>query len=878
MENRIQQHKKKDMRLLLALLIVLYPAHPLTAEELQTPLTGETTIVSSEDSEATMSVETPKELTEETQEEVALETNEEDEESALEEGDVTLFDLYLGDDLQGLVLVRFTDDWAKIEDLDGVLDQLPSISNTDQLLPLLKDKIYGERTVTDLGTIKADTSTFVLMIHPDPKFLPIGNQSKGLALSDPKNDFSLQQRFDVAASGEFGEDNDVALTHKTLASIGKFFARAEGTFQSRDDSADKYQTPLDPIEEANQIFANKYTGDNDDYNLTEAVTGTIIGEYQVGFGAQQTDGGPFAGSVDFLGAYLDTSEDLFLNRDDLHGSRLTVYIPTKSRVEFFQGNRLISAQILDFGLQEINTSSFPHGSYYVDIVIHQDNGPIIRDRQFFTKSGMLTIRSHPIVTLRVGALRNNLDVFDIPIYQASARMRALSFLELNGAVNGTDDITIGSAGFRAMYLNYNLGATLACSSKGEYGVVGDLNGTISNFHWYITHSETSADTVDETSDPALTPLSSRDQELDIFNTLADARSNTSGAIGYTLGPVQLQFRGTKNKLNGEETYAYGPDLRWNIIQTFRHMIYLNAAYLKTDHDGDEFQAALFYRYSLGNSTSGPQQSIQINATSQNDGGDGLDVVRTAYERTDRTRTGKGTKIRLQNEVHNKRGKQADSFVANEARVEYANNYLDTNAFIRDQRLSDDNRSSYGVNGSSSFIVDKSLVPQIAFPFKTDAALVVVVDSETSNEKVQILINGSLYETITAGDKTIIGLHPYREYKISIKPVEKNEFVLYDSAPRKVTLFPGNIAREEWKIDKMVIGIGRAVDVNGEPIEWKRIKGTHTYTTTEDDGFFQVEMTGDEKFYIEIKKNKCFLHLPEFSDSEFSVDLGDVVCK
>ncbi len=795
-----------------------------------------------------------------------------------DETDTTLFDLYLGDTLQGLVLVKFTDTWSEIEDREGLIEQLTSVKEAEKLYPLFEGKIHTERIVDGIGRIKIDPSVFTVSITPDPKFMGLSKTNNALDLPDPENDFSLQQRFDVAASGEYNGDEDVAFTHRSMASVGKYFVKADGTLQENETNFDP-DTIEDPIDRANAIMYQKYRNNDDDYVLNEAVAGTVLGEYQLGFGAIRTDGGQFSGSADILGVYFDTDEELFLNRDDLHGSRLTIYVPSKSRVEFFQGGRLISAQVLDFGLQDVDTSSFPHGSYYVDIVMHQDNGGIVRDRQFFTKSGMLAIRSHPIFTIKAGVLRNNMDVFDTPVYQADLRVRALSFLELNGGVSGTDNITLASIGFKANYLDYILSATLGTSSEGEYGYSADINGNLLGLNWYVSHSETSTDynpeepfAVEEQK-----PITLRDIELDLFNVFVDARETNSGTISFDIGPFMFQYRGTQNKLNGDETWAHGPNIRYNIINDVKNQLFLNAAFLKTN-TGDEYNAALYYRRSLSEPFAIPRHSLEINTTSQGRSKKGNDIIRTSYEINNKTRGNKGSKVRFQNEYTNSHARNTKSYMSNEIHGEYTDNYIDTNGFIRRQSLNDSNKTTYGVNGSTSFLVDKTLTPQIAFPFKTDAALVVLVDSKTSSDEVELLIDNNPYETIKAGTKTVIGLQPYRTYKVAIRPLEKKEFVLYDEKVREVTLFPGNIAREEWKIDRMVVGIGRLVDEAGNPIEWKRIKGTKSYSTTEEDGFFQIEITGDENLYIDSGNIKCSITLPELDDAEFSAELGDVVCK
>ncbi len=795
---------------------------------------------------------------------------------AEEEGaEATLFDVYLGDNLRGLVLANFTDEWVEIKNVDDILEQLSPLQHEEKIRPLLEGKIRGRKELEEVGSIVCNSNTFTIRLDLKPEYLTGRSLALTNRLPDPQNDFSMQQLFSVATSGDFRSERSSALTHRTLGSVGRFFTRIDGTVLGNQDKPggsqhDDQELPQNPLDDPT-IYDNDQR-ERDNYELNEASLNAILGSYELGFGALRSDGRYFVGSADYLGAFLSTSEDVFVDRETLRGSRMLIFVPSHARVEFFRGNRLLSVQILDFGLQEVDTRSFPQGSYEVDIIIRQDTGQVTRERRFFTKSGLLAIRSRPIYSLRAGILRDNLDAIDSPLYQAGARVRALSFMEVGGAVDGTEDLTIGTVSTQALLWDYIFGGSLSYSSEGTTGVSADASGKLLTCDWYVNFSHTPGDK--DRPSGVLPPPKPLDLALNTINALGQQRTTLSGSFGRSVGPIRLQFRGNRNKRENEDSYAYGPELQWNIWQGTKRSLNITAAALKSN-EGKEFYALVSFSQALGGSTPG---TLSMNAYTRTRDGSGEDRLRTGYRYLNKTPSQKGVALAFNNEIRQQRGDYSDTQVANEITGEYSNNYIRGSGFLRDQRFSESDKTTYGVVGESSFLIDRTIIPQIAYPFRSDAAIVAAVKSGTTRQNVEVLVNGSRYESVKPGSKAIIGLEPFRTYKVAIRPIEADEFVMYDIEPRTITLFPGNIVREEWSIDKMFIGLGRVVDVTGKPIEWERINGPKEYTATEDDGYFQAELTGKEKLTIKSKENNCVIDIPQVENVSYSHDYGTLTCK
>jgi hypothetical protein len=106
----------------------------------------------------------------------------------------------------------------------------------------------------------------------------------------------------------------------------------------------------------------------------------------------------------------------------------------------------------------------------------------------------------------------------------------------------------------------------------------------------------------------------------------------------------------------------------------------------------------------------------------------------------------------------------------------------------------------------------------------------------------------------------------------------SSLVDYDAAAHEVTLFPGNVAKRVWKINKVYVLIGRLVDEQGNPIAKERVRGAEGYGFTEEDGSFQVEVTGLTPLSVSSRRHNCTLDLSLTQEPEFYLDVGDVVCR
>ena len=157
-------------------------------------------------------------------------------------------------------------------------------------------------------------------------------------------------------------------------------------------------------------------------------------------------------------------------------------------------------------------------------------------------------------------------------------------------------------------------------------------------------------------------------------------------------------------------------------------------------------------------------------------------------------------------------------------------------------------------------------------------IIVTVKGNATGEPMDININGIRKTTARVGEKVAFDVPDYSGAELTITPSDDSVGLLdFDPTPMTFKLYPGNIAQKEWTVNRIYLLSGRAVSADGKPLAWQRIEGAKNYATTDQDGFFQMELLGNETPFINTSKHQCVLALPILKKEQQYVQVGDIVC-
>jgi Mat/Ecp fimbriae outer membrane usher protein len=773
--------------------------------------------------------------------------------------DTTLFDLYLGETLKGRALVHFMDDYCRIDNPADVLDQLTQVKSKEGLDLLLAGWMKKKKIMGEVGSLECDTATFRIIVKLGQDFLKPKQLNLLDKVPDPKNEFSLQQRLRGAASGDIDQTLTSSVQNRTIVSKGRNWAVLDGTY-------------------VNDVG----------YEIDEASVSRTIDSIETTVGLLRTEGQFFASSVDYAGITLRTSPNVFLNRDTLRGTPIEVFVPSRSRVEFFRGKRLLAVDDLDYGLQEIDTSNFPQGSYDVDIVITEDNGRVIREKRLFTKSGLLEAGPIPIFSLELGNLRDRRSVSSIPVGQLGLTWRLLDFLQLNGSAYGTEDLQLGATEFTALYKGVILQGGYIHSNNNDAAYMATVAGNINFLNWNFTIREaikgfssqevfSSTPNESEILDPfdeIRDPVNSDD-----FNVLPNTISNINGSVGVQHGDFRLRYSYNSNEAVSrgvtQKRYSYGPRFDWTFYRRVKTQLNFQTSMLDTE-EGRKFIGFVSFNYRFG------KYSFEENVQHRDEARLNESRVLTSLNYDSKTFSGRGTRARLTDELITREVKESAEGRVHEVRnrleVDHTNDVSQLRGFARDLQSSENDSTSIGLDLNTNFTVDKDASIRVSSPPLQDSMVLVHVKGSSAVGDIDIIINGQVRDTIKAGGTAAVGLTPFQVYRLNIRPAENAKLLDYDSDVREFSLFPGNMVKETWTVEPIYIGIGRLVDEAGNPLPWTRIKGPKHYTITEEDGVFQAELSAGIRLSVEKNELKCELRLPKAEKMMHVHDFGDLPCR
>ncbi len=774
-----------------------------------------------------------------------------------------VFDLYLADVFQGAMVVRYTEQWFEIEDPADAIGQLKGVKHVEELGKLLQGRIERSREIAGVGSVRYNLRNFSVVLALDPSYLEEQSLDLSSKLPDPENKFSLQQDLFTSGSQSLrgSSNNESSITHMSMASVGRYYTKVNGTAAT-----------------------------GQPYDMRSAYAGATVSDFSMDGGLLESEGNSFAQSLSYAGGRLQTSKAMLSSQGVLQGSKLEVFVPSRAEVQFFRSGQMISVQVLDFGLREIDTSYFPEGNYDVEIVIKEDNGTTTRENRYFSKSGFLAVRSIPVFTFGLGGARTELHLNESPLYEASVRWRALDNAELFASLSGVDNMAVTEFGTRAVLGdNVRMGSSMGLSNKGGFGVGMNGNATLWGFSGHASFVKTLIS--DNSNDSSAQRTSGTRDYSGNLDQLDSKREAISGGIRTAVGPLDLNFvysryftpaqdfQNTTNSASTtdqkELTYAWGPRLIWHILRGKEQSLSLQLEDFRTDsgrRDGVwlAYQLNFGKGYSLSSSARAAHEDGYDNAYSTN-----------TLSWDGRGSAKQGTKAKLSSDYESiGQSGGRSNFWTNQGTLDYVGSYLSGGAFLRDVGAAGSGQTTAGGNARSGFMVDSEGGVSVASSPGEGGVFIARVDSDTPDAIFDVVVNGQVVEKVKSGRQAAISLAPFRTYSISVRPAEESDLVDLDAKVYHLTFFPGNIIRKEWQAKRILIAVGRILDKDGNPIPHQRIRGARDYSFTEDDGSFQAEISGDETLSIQSSQYSCSLSLPlpEDANKQYLHDFGNVICK
>ena len=144
-----------------------------------------------------------------------------------------------------------------------------------------------------------------------------------------------------------------------------------------------------------------------------------------------------------------------------------------------------------------------------------------------------------------------------------------------------------------------------------------------------------------------------------------------------------------------------------------------------------------------------------------------------------------------------------------------------------------------------------------------SAVIVTVDGPAATGEaaaMQIIVNGIERSSVAIGGQRVLYLTPFHVYRIRIKPAQPG-LLDYDAMERKVTLYPGNVVRLDWRVAPFFVVAARLIDADGQPVANAVLEDNGKAVTTDERGRLQVELSTTAPLVFMTGEQRCSAALP-----------------
>lgn len=771
-------------------------------------------------------------------------------------------DLYFGGSRRGEARIDVTPGSIRFVDPRGVLSLLPRLENADLVLDAINghelpsnsalrcslgaDPQTCGRMTPSLFSVIFDPDKFRVDIFLNPRFVSVQSRVEAQFMPPAEGGPSLINSVGAVLSGQLGE-------RKQYSSVFDQLILAEGEKRLRADVG--YTTGLG-------FDADRVLVEWDRPGLRYSA------------GAMWSPGTEIEGRRKFVGGGVESQIDTRLDKDYITGSPIIFYLEQRARVDVLRDGRLLSSAIYEAGNQRIDTSNLPDGSYDITLHIEEPGRAPREERRFFTKTrqipslgrtdyflfgGLLIDDSSARRTDRTkGAyLHGGLGMranrnwafggsFELAGRRASselsatyltsfAQVRAAAVADTDGAVGGILQVT--SAGTSRLNFNFDLRRMVRDAGRSSPDTAFDASAG------------------EEADDPGG------------FPDLRGGYSQLGGLVSYTL--ANLRFLGTgfyREEAGQDPQYSIGPALEWDVLRRGRLTLTVRGDMTLTERGNAGF-AGMSLRLL------GPRSTYSALVGARGSGIDGDDRGEGAVAAISGSwaSTVAGGDLSLGAGLEHQPTRE-NAILSGDFRHPGGSLSLD----VAHTDVSGLDTTQYSMGFQTSFAAGAGQL-QVAGKTTSESLLIAHVDGANADDTFEVLVNDQPAGSLAGARALTLALPGYRSYSVRIRPTGER-LLAYDSAARAVALYPGTVAKVEWKAAPITIKVGRLVAADGSPVRGAVLTARGTWAETDDQGHFQIEAPDDVELTVVLPDGTSFASiLPTGRANAGMFLVGTIVC-
>jgi hypothetical protein len=783
----------------------------------------------------------------------------------LPKSESTLIDVYFNNKLRGSVKAEFSfeEGWVVLESPQLVVNKIQELKQPDIVLETLSQKLASnenricEGDVNEtcgfiepsIAAIIFNPSNFRMDLFINPLYLkPFGNQGPRY-LQDPPDSFNTLTQINIGANKSDNEETNKQAIVNEIISKGKHRLKANFIYNSQFEQ----KSGIDDI-----LYENEGK------------------KWKHRFGYFNTKSFSFLNQYETLGYSFESNLDTRTDLNQSRGTPITIYLTRTSQVIIKRKDFIVLSRLFNPGYHIIDTSSFPEGSYYIDILINEYGGVSRQERKLFTRLNRFPPLGPGLIQIDAGMKQkikereeiSTLEVSDSPVIAGIFSKRILDNLSLHTGFGIEESRSSLIFGYLFPYnIMNNLGENgidFLVSSDTSKGFRFSNLFRLGNFDINLGSTILTQDELPNENTNFY--LETYRPTTQLFSKVGWLYKRFRTVFGYDYSKTKVNSSLIKREVLSLNN-TYPAKFMRNLFVTLN----LNVSNINQDE-----WVFLFTINSDFRRREKPRVFARYSYQSENEPSEEKEVLRS-YE----VGTGYNKNINNFKTASNLRFREEESkgTVAFDSLIRSPHGSTDLN-LSRSTSNSEEQNLSLRFQGAIA-----SHKKDFAFGGErpNQSGVIISVENSSNVESknsnlFKVFVNNSHHSTIPAGKKYFIPLSPYESYKIRIKETE--DFLAnFDNSPKSITLYPGTIERLNWDIQRIVVIVTKIVLPGGNPLSNSRAQLINNIAETDDEGFLQAEIPINLKKLVfnADTEDECEVQLPGLTNDQQIFSLDDLTC-
>lgn len=772
--------------------------------------------------------------------------------------DFSAFDFYIGGNYYDIIYGYFDAESFRADKPEDFIAAMPAVVDKNAFLPLFNGKIPREKSIKGVGKIQIDINHFRIDLEIDREqaiLLKVGGVD---VLESTDKNLSVRNKMFLAGSTETQNldfTQNFSFSHDTVINKENLSFLSAGTLTK----GEGYKITNAAVRQDFSAFGQPLTGSG---------------------GMLQTSGPRFAKSLDFFGLKVVSNQILFFKDPLSQASNIEIFLPQRSKVEIFRNSEssgmAIFSRQLDFGTVQIDTRSFPMGSYDIEIVVTDNFGVKSRERRPFTKAARLTPHGSPQVDIEGGVVRDDMKGTDILIMLVSGKKRITDNIDgsLTTYMTGDDQIYEAGLNFEGKLPLLGYMGMITASLTGAIDSSASLAGLETSVSWIGDNFST-------------TLIANKTFDRSRLVSLGSLALTDRQSIGFNMSmPLLLLSDTARLDFNSElsrtreagKKYRYGPTLTMKLPNLGAYSTKMKVEHVISDDD-KRILASLVLRNEAGLWTKtgevfGHRQNVGTSATTRA----GLVFNGEHFGDDDWRRNIRAdASLMVDPMVTTENGKSAVGFF--DSNATYRGKGAKIQAYLN-QNVRELTGQLGGEVASALLWSRASGLTASGKEMSAEEAFVMLRLKGTEKNKIGIQVNGTTRGYGYPGDTMMIPVPVYQQSKISAFDDGGKISVRIKEKAQEIVSYPGNLIYREFTISRSYFMVGILIDGEGKPLVDERFEIDGVVYYTDEEGNFSLELSLEENQKLEIATatRKCNLIALHLSKDEIFYDADQVVCK